>query len=164
MGQKTEQLQIRVTPAEKSQLRHLAAAQRMELSEFVLSRVLPNSQAKFLELLGRLDNSITSSHVLAELSDFLLSLTPAEFSRAVEDGGSISSSSPEVANYAAALVETAAVRKGCDAPGWVSRVATLAEPYYASSLLSLRLHLLVCSPPIFRRRNLFIDSSLGDRV
>jgi hypothetical protein len=40
----------------------------------------------------------------------------------------------------------------------------LAEPVFASSLQSLRLHLLVLSPAPFRRRNIFIDSTLGARI
>jgi hypothetical protein len=35
---------------------------------------------------------------------------------------------------------------------------------FCSSLQSLRMHLLTHSPPPFRRRNIFIDSSLGQRV
>lgn len=30
--------------------------------------------------------------------------------------------------------------------------------------MSLRLHLLTRSPPPFRRRNLFVDSSIGQRA
>ena len=36
--------------------------------------------------------------------------------------------------------------------------------WFASELKSLRLHLLTKSPAPFRRRNLFVDSTLGDRV
>jgi hypothetical protein len=43
-------------------------------------------------------------------------------------------------------------------------VKPLERPWFASSLKSLRLHLLTASPPPFRRRNLFVDSTIGDRV
>jgi hypothetical protein len=35
---------------------------------------------------------------------------------------------------------------------------------FGSELQSLRLYLLTHSPPPFRARNIFIDSSLGDRI
>jgi hypothetical protein len=35
---------------------------------------------------------------------------------------------------------------------------------FGSDLQNLRLYLLTHSPPPFRRRNIFIDSTLGDRV
>ena len=38
------------------------------------------------------------------------------------------------------------------------------EPYVEYWLLSLRLHLLTHSPPPFRLRNIFIDSSVGTRM
>jgi hypothetical protein len=30
--------------------------------------------------------------------------------------------------------------------------------------MGLRLHLLLSAPPAFRRRNIFLDASVGDRV
>jgi hypothetical protein len=43
-------------------------------------------------------------------------------------------------------------------------VVPLEEPAFGTALQSLRLHLLTHSPPPFRLRNIFIDSSLGQRV
>jgi hypothetical protein len=40
----------------------------------------------------------------------------------------------------------------------------LPQPVFGSELKALRLHLLTNSPPAFRRRNIFIDATLGDRV
>jgi hypothetical protein len=40
----------------------------------------------------------------------------------------------------------------------------LAEPYFATSLKSLREHLLVAAPIPFKRRNIFVDASVGARV
>ena len=58
-----------------------------------------------------------------------------------------------------------ACQKQCVAlPAWTRTVEPLTLPVFASTLQSLRLHLLTHSPPPFRRRNLFIDASLGDRV
>ena len=44
------------------------------------------------------------------------------------------------------------------------RDGPLAEPVFGSDLMSLRLYLLTHSPAPFRRRNIFIDASVGFRV
>jgi hypothetical protein len=49
-------------------------------------------------------------------------------------------------------------------PDWTLAVQPLSEPAFGSPLQSLRLHLLVAAPPAFKRRNIFVDSSVGDRV
>ena len=71
---------------------------------------------------------------------------------------------PREAAYLAAMVEHAAVIKGVDPPRWTAAVEALDALWFASSLKSLRLYLLTHSPPPFRRRNLFIDSSVGQPV
>jgi hypothetical protein len=70
----------------------------------------------------------------------------------------------EVANYLAAMVEYACGKQGVEAPAWTSSIEPLAEPFFGSRLESLRLHLLAHSPPPFKRRNIFIDTSIGGRV
>jgi hypothetical protein len=62
------------------------------------------------------------------------------------------------------MVEYACQKRGVSVPAWVHAIEPLTEPVFASALQTLRLHLLTHSPPPYRRRNLFIDSSLGDRV
>jgi len=54
--------------------------------------------------------------------------------------------------------------KNTQPPAWTEDVPPLDEPIFGSSLQSLRLHLLTNSPPAFSRRNIFIDSNIGDRV
>jgi hypothetical protein len=71
---------------------------------------------------------------------------------------------PYVANYVAAMVETAAHRAAVAAPVWTAEIAPLATPVFGSPLPALRMHLLVRAPPAFRRRNIFIDATIGDRV
>jgi hypothetical protein len=72
--------------------------------------------------------------------------------------------SPFARNYVAAMVEYAAQRSGIKAPGGAASVASLERPYFASPLKGHRLHLLRTSPLTFRRRNLFVDASVGARV
>ena len=67
-------------------------------------------------------------------------------------------------NYLAATVEHAAALKKRKPPAWTREIPPLESPAFGSTLLSLRMHLLLNSPPAFNRRNLFVDSSVGDRV
>ena len=100
------------------------------------------------------------SYPLAEMNDLL---TAADRS-AVESLPEPEISDPYRLNYVTAMVELAAHRTGTLAPLWATRVKPLDAPVFIDPSLSLRLHLLTVSPVPFRRRNIFIDSSLGDRV
>ena len=68
------------------------------------------------------------------------------------------------ANYLAATIEQAAGAKAIVPPDWVASVPRLRDPVFGSKLASLRLHLLLESPPSFCARNIFIDAAVGDRV
>jgi hypothetical protein len=100
------------------------------------------------------------AYPLAELNDLLTNMTADDIERLprpkIED--------PYRLNYVTAMVELAAGRAGRLPPQWTSDVAPLATPVFADPSLALRWHLLTSSPPPFCRRNIFIDSSLGDRV
>ena len=101
-----------------------------------------------------------SAYVLAELNDLLTAAAGDQFVLlplpAIPD--------PYLMNYVAAMVELAAHRRSLRPPKWTSEIAPLAKPVFAVPWLSLRAHLLLNSPVPFRRRNIFIDSSIGDRV
>lgn len=117
-------------------------------------------QALCRELVTR---SHARSYILAELHDLLGRLDGKDFERAVQLAPEISLPSFE-ANYLAAMIEHVAAAKGTFPPSWTISVRPLERPWFASSLKSLRLYLLTNSPPPFRRRNLFVDSSVGKRV
>lgn len=160
---RTEYLQIRVTAAEKATLRRLAAQAGQDLSAYVLGRALPDARARFAGLLGNLKDDSQQAYALAALNDYLAELPAPAFHEAVLHGD-VRGLSPFAAAYAAAMVEQAAARKGCAPPAWTGRVPALDEPWFAAGLRSLRPWLLVASPVPFRRRNLFIDTSIGGRV
>lgn len=103
------------------------------------------------------------SFALASLNDHLASLEPEELPDAVADAD-LEGLSPFLRNYVAAMVEQAASRHGVPPPVWVREVEPLDEPYFAAPLKSLRPHLLRTAPVAFKRRNLFVDSTIGDRV
>lgn len=161
---KTSQLQIRVSPKDKARIRARAASAGMDVSKWVLHQLLPPVAERFQSLCRNLGaTSGERSYALAELNDFLSQLGALELARAVRDAPSIELAAFE-ANYLAAMVEQASAAVGAPPPDWTRRVRPLERPWFASSLESLRLHLLTASPPPFRRRNLFVDSTIGDRV
>jgi hypothetical protein len=165
MGKKTEQLQIRVTTAEKQAIRRRAAAAGVDVSAYVLARALPPGGARFGQIVRALEaaGDERRSYVLADLNDFLSELSPGELREAVGQGVVERLSNFEQ-NYVAAMVEHACVRKGVVPPAWTDGVPPLPRPRFATELLSLRPHLLRASPVAFKRRNIFIDSSIGNRV
>lgn len=160
---KTSQLQIRVSAAEKAAIARLARAAGQDMSTFVLERVLPRPGAEFAALVAACREGKKGRFQLAELNRFLAALGGAELAAAIE------APLPEVksaflANYVAAMVEVACARRRIAVPEWVRAVPPLPEPVFGSQLESLRLHLLTHSPPPFRRRNLFVDATVGDQV
>lgn len=114
----------------------------------------------FVRLSAEVAAEAAWSFSLAELNDLLTAARGDEIERlprpAIED--------PYRLNYVTAMVEMAAHRAGALPPVWTSAVAPLPAPVFIDPSLSLRVHLLINSPPPFRRRNIFIDSSIGARV
>ena len=160
---KTAQLQIRLTPAQKTRLRQLAAAAGQDVSGYVLDRVLPPGRHRFEDILRRLAREGDHRYALAELHDFLVALAPGQFADAVAPGIA-ERLSPLLQNYVTAMVEHAAARLGVRPPAWVGDVPPLEDPHFGAPLRGLRLHLLAASPVAFRRRNIFVDAAVGDRV
>lgn len=163
MASKSQQLQIRVTPAQKATLRRLARGAGQDVSTYVLSRALPPDTVRFADLLSMLRDGEERRFVLAELNDLLTALSPLRFPAVVEraDLGGLSG---YIQNYVAAMVEQAAYQKGVPSPSWTSDIMPLAEPHFAVPLKSVRLHLLRVSPIPFKRRNIFVDAAVGDRT
>lgn len=120
----------------------------------------PAGRLSFADLVRRLAAAGDAGPVLAEVNDVLTSSTAVEFTDAgatVDLGGL----SPFLANYLTAMVEQAAHVKGVDPPAWAGAVPPLDAPYFVTTLLSLRWHLLRVSPIPFKRRNIFVDASIG---
>jgi hypothetical protein len=163
MSRRSEFVQIRVTPEEKAVLKNLAESSGQDLSSYILSRSLPANRLRFLGLLRLLRNDVDRRFVLAELNELLASLAPVEFPVAVGTAD-LTGLSPLLRNYVAAMVEQACRLKAVAPPPWTGSVEPLERPHFASPLRSLRLHLLRASPVPFKRRNIFVDSSVGARV
>jgi hypothetical protein len=159
---KSSQLQIRVTSAQKAALRRLARRAGLDVSSYVLARVQPHVRARIDGLLRALRRE-PDRFVLAELNDVVSALAPAEFREAVADLD-LEGLSPFLQNYVAAMVEHAAYQKGEEPPLWVHGVEPLERPHFAVPFVRLRPYLLGAAPVAFKRRNLFIDATIGDRV
>jgi len=159
---KSGQIQIRVSPAEKAAIRRAARRAGLDMSAYVLARVLPAPARRFQDLTRACADSQDARFALEELNSWLASLGAGELQEAV------SSPTPPLtpyrANYVAAMVEYACARNGVVPPSWTHATAPLTEPVFGSALMSLRLYLLTHSPAPFRRRNIFIDASVGSRV
>ena len=160
---KTEQLQIRVSPAEKRAIRRQAARAGMSVSEWMLSRAVPAPQRRFRELTAELATTDEPGYAFAELLDWLARLSWRDFEEAVAEQPAVSLT-PYWVNYLAATLEHAAASKGARPPAWTRDVPPLPEPVFGSDLMSLRLHLLLHALPAFAARNIFVDSSVGKRV
>ena len=160
---KSSQLQIRVTSAEKAAIQSASHRAGMDMSAYVLSRVLSANSARFSECVAACAATATPSYALAELNAFLTGLTPQEFCGAVLHPP-LAQLTPFVANYVAAMVEYGCARAGVSTPAWTRAIAPLADPAFGTTLQSLRLHLLTHSPPPFRQRNIVIDATLGAQV
>lgn len=160
---KSTQLQLRVSPTEKAAIRRAARRSGLDVSAYVLARALPALARRFGELTEACRDPATERFALAELHDWLSGLTGAELREGVA-APPPSGLARYLANYLAAMVESACARRGIGLPPWTPAVPPLETPVFGSTLASLRLHLLAHSPPPFRARNIFIDASIGARV
>jgi hypothetical protein len=160
---RSEQLQIRVSPAEKAAIRRSAEHAGMDMSAYVLGRALPTPAMQLQACAESCTGPASATFGLAELDSLLSRWTAAELRDAIT-APPTTALTPFLSNYIAAMIEQACERRSVRVPVWVRAIAPLPEPAFGSTLKSLRLHLLTHSPPPFRRRNIFVDSSVGDRV
>ena len=160
---KSLQLQVRVSPREKETIARYAKMTKMGMSEWILSKVLPPGQQAFQGLLAQLNAASNPKYILAQIHDMLNAAGGDEFELMVTQPPGVVLAD-YWANYVAAMIEYTAVQKGRKAPSWIRQVPPLEVPVFGSDLKNLRLYLLTHSPPPFRRRNIFIDATVGQRV
>lgn len=161
---KSAQLQIRVSPEQKQRIKSSAEQAGVDVSQWVLRRLLPECSDELQAMIDTLGNSPRQrSQVLAELHDYLVTHDTTQLSQAF---GTLDLSKLAAfeSNYAAAMIETACGNRNVQPPSWLNDIPALPDPWFATSLKSLRVYLLTTSPLPFRRRNLFVDSTLGARV
>jgi len=161
---KTAQLQIRVSPSQKASIQARAERAGLSMSEWVLSRLLPSARERLQSLVDslRIDPGDRSSTFAAFL-DWLEEVGADDLAEAIETPLELPGDS-YWDNYVAATLEQAASAKSIRSPSWLAAIPGLEEPAFGSDLQSLRLHLLISSPPPFAARNLFVDTVLEGRV
>lgn len=160
---KSSQLQIRVTPEQKKLLKRFAREAATDMSSWILDRALPPEGARFQELAMAVSTSGAPSFALAELEDFLRPLPAGAFARATQEAPR-APLDQETLNHLAAAIDRAAAKRGVAPPAWINRVPVFSTPTFGSTLKSVRLHLLTNSPVAMRRRNVFVDASIDERV
>jgi hypothetical protein len=160
---KSEQLQIRVSRQEKTLIQRAAMRAGMDMSAYVLSRVLSVPAAQLRGCLEACGGAASPRFALAELNSLLSTFTAGELRDAIA-APPPPGLTPFLLNYITAMVECACAKRAVAVPTWTRAVAPLAEPVFGSALQSLRMHLLTHPPPPFRGRNIFIDATLGERV
>jgi hypothetical protein len=126
MPVKTRQLQIRVSPEQKAALKRQAHAAGIDVSTYVLARVLPPPSDRFAAILRDVRNDANHRFALAELNDFLHACPPGAFGDAVNHAA-LHALSPYLQNYVAAMVEQAAAQKDVPPPAWVRDIVPLEE-------------------------------------
>lgn len=162
-AEKFLQLQIRVSKGEKALIRRAAAAAGLSMSAYALSRLLPPQKTTLQEYVQQLTNAKEAAYVLAAIHDLFCHSTAAAFEALIADV-SLAPLTPYLQNYLAAMIEQAAAHKRVQVPTWMHAIVPLDGPVFGSDLKSLQLYLLTHSPIPFRRRNIFIDATIGDRV
>jgi len=160
MGTRDSQLQIRVTSAEKAALKRLAEAAGESVSSYVLARVLPSVELDLVRLYqGLAETGVHHGATLREVEETLERVAGSQLDTLPPPA--VGSLSPALANCVAAMIESAAQRKGVAPPAWVASVAPLPRPHFGWVLRSLRPHQVRVSGVSYKRRNLFFDPAAG---
>jgi len=160
---KDEFLQIRLSAEQKESIRNAAKEADTDMSSWILSKVANSRSVDFSKIVNKLNSEQQQTYVYAEINDLLAKCNSTSFSTTVMANPTDGLDAFQ-ANYVAAMVEHCAQKMGELAPAWCNSVSQLQFPHFGSDLKSLKLHLLLNSPLAFRRRNIFIDSSVGERV
>lgn len=163
---KTSHIQLRLSPEQKEAIRVAATRANLDMSQWVLNKIFPRPRARLLAIMWQLksmQDKVERHYVLNDLNAFLVSLTKDDLLSAVSEDPSVSLNET-MGNYVAAMIEQICVAHNAQAPKWLAERDGLRDPFFGSDLVSLRLYLLSVSPPPFRKRNIFIDSTVGDLV
>jgi hypothetical protein len=161
---KDTHLQIRLSKAQKALIFKSAKTCGKDVSKWVLEKILLDKRKEFFEICKRLSVNIKNrSFSFAELSDFLFQLSKHDFSETLSYRPDISMSD-ENWNIISAMIENIAHKNNFPCPSWVRDVPPLENPLFATELTSLKTYLLINAPIAFRKRNIFVDASVGDRV
>ncbi len=159
---KSEYLQIRVSKQEKEIIKSSAHSAGVDMSAWILKKILHEQSKIFIKILHKFQSE-EQPFVFAELHDFLAKLQIHDFEMALSIKPTCQLTNIQV-NYVIAMIMHRAKQLSIASPSWINTYPVLSQPYFGTSLKNLRLHLLINSPTAFKQRNIFIDSTIGDRV
>lgn len=163
MNRKNDTIQIRVNLEQKKKLKALAKFYNKNLSELIISKLLTETlMLDLVNIYNDMHDKDNWSFCLAKLNE-LLQKIPEQLWEELSEIEPKGLEHKQLAYISALLEQTAFIRK-LKKPQWTSSVTALQTPLFASQLKSLQIYLLTVSPLPFRMRNIFIDSSAGDRV
>lgn len=160
---KTTQLQIRISPMEKKAIQRAAKLANMDMSAYVLEKLLPVKVTQFQQLLDDLLQSDNVRFVLAEINTLLSRLNSSEVKQVCRVAVPVGLSE-FLSNYVCAMVEYVCHIHHVAVPAWTKAIAPLKQAVFCTELDSLRLYLLSHSPPSFRCRNIFVDTTIGGQL
>src|SRR5438105_15308146 len=147
---KTCQMQIRVSARQKAAIRTAAKRAGMDMSAYVLSRVLSVSAAEFRKCIEACRGAAGPAFALAELNSLLSRLTAVELTDAIAARPMVRLT-PFLANCVAAMTESACEKRGIRVPSWAPAIEPLSTPAVGSACVTLRPHVLTHTPASYRR-------------
>ena len=162
---KSDYIQIRVSKLEKKAIKTAAYDAGLDMSAYILGHLDIDLGSQWQSLLANLqDLKLEDSHFCwAAIIDFLTPLDANQFQHLFQYAEQWNLD-PENQNYLAATIERKALSLNIPAPKWLSEIAPCAYPYFEDETPKLKQYLLLHGDPVFRRRNIFIDSSIGGRI
>lgn len=156
-------LQIRLTALEKEVIGQQAHSVGLDVSTWVKQQLFPRHKKIYIELINSMTTLHESKQSLAALNDLLHDLSKDEFVETLTELPKRFIATV-LGNYIASMIDFAANQKNIFPPSWTEHYKGTEEPFFSTDLKSLRLHLLRMSPAAFKKRNIFIDSSVGMRL
>ena len=158
---KSEQIQIRISSADKERLLKLAQNEGLSLSAWLIKNAL-FFPTDFKTICMELNTAKDRSYVLAKLNQFLMAIPETRWNESLSSFPA--NIDDEDAAYLASMVEQAAKILALPIPQWTKNISPSEDPIFGSETASLRLYLLINAPAPFKQRNIFIDASVGDQV
>jgi len=161
---KSQWLQVRMTAEQKELLRERAAAAGTDISSFVVQRTLGPDAPEFDTLVAWMLRTPDEHVPYAEFVDYLNTLPASRGTELAKKPARFDELTALQQNRVCALIEQRCAFWGVAAPVWLLDVPSASEPHFAGDLLSWRPYLLVVSPVVFRRRNLFVERGMTGRL
>jgi hypothetical protein len=172
-NKKEELIQIRISKNDKMRLVSLARVSRMTLTAWIESRILPTSLLDewmdlYQETAPDRESKRDITAQLARLNDLLMKLHEADFRQAIAVAPRFKESADMenklLFRYISAMIDQACKMRGIEPPSWMDDRPVIEPPFFSSNLSSLRLYLLLAAPVAFRKKSIFVDTTLGGRV